>query len=118
MTLAPAAVAKSISIAAESERDVNDEELEKELNKVSELIANLPKAKGPLPKEERRYRENLSMQKAALEKIKEARENRSIDAEVYNSMIYSLLTSWWGKHPYLMHLLVNIRLKSFRYMMF
>ena len=94
---------------------MTDEDLERELRVVCESIDNLPQAEEPLPKEEKQCRDLLSLRKATLEKIKEAKEKKSEDAEMYNSIVYGLLTSWWGKHPLLLHFMVNARLRGIRY---
>ena len=94
---------------------MTDEDLTKELTTVCGSIDNLPQSEGPLSKEEKQRRDLLSLRKATLERIKEAKEKKADDAEMYNSMIYGLLTSWWGKHPFLMHLMVNAKLRGTRY---
>jgi len=94
---------------------MTDEDLEKELQTVCDSIDNLPQVEGPLPREEKKRRDLLSLRKATLEKIKEAKEKKAEDAELHNSIVYGLLTSWWGKHPYLMHFMVNVRLRGVRY---
>ena len=94
---------------------MTDEDLEKELITVCESIDNLPQAEELLPREEKQRRELLSLRKATLEKIKEAKEKKADDAVMYNSIIYGMLTSWWGKHPFLLHLMLNARLRGMRF---
>ena len=94
---------------------MTDEDLEKELTAVCDSIDNLPQTEEPLPKEVKKRRELLSLQKATLEKIKEAKKEKANDAEMHNSMIYGMLTSWWGNHLFLLHLMVNARLRGMRY---
>ena len=94
-------------------KDIHDLKV-KYLGKKGVITTQL-KTLGTLPKEEKKRRELLSLRKATLEKIKEAKEKKADDAEMYNSMVYGMLTSWWGKHPYLMHLMVNARLRGMRY---
>ncbi len=84
---------------------MTDEELQEAINDLSESINNLPKADKSLSKEEKRRRQLLLLKKETLEKIKEAREKNQSDDESYNAMVYGLLTSWWGKHLYLMSLI-------------
>ena len=94
---------------------MTDEDLEEEMRVVCESIDNLPQAEEPLPREEKKRRNLLSLRKTTLEKIKEAKEKKADDAEMYNSIVYGLLTSWWGKHPFLLNFMVNVRLKGLRY---
>jgi len=114
MTPAPVAAARNISIAVEGKGAVRDEDLQKAIQEVCESLDNLSKSDDPLPKEERRRREVLLLKKDILEKIKDAREKNEKDQELYNIMVYGLLTSWGEKHPYLMSLVKsNLRWSSF-----
>ena len=89
---------------------MTNEELQKVLREVSESVDSLRETDKPLSKEEARHREVLLLRREALEKIKEAKEKGLRDEETYNSVFYSLLTSWGDKHPHLMRLiLTNLR---------
>jgi len=90
---------------------MTDEELQKEIQDISESINNLSKPDDPLSKEERRCRAVLLLKKETLDKIKDARERNDKNAELHHSMVYGLLTSWGEKHPYLMGLVQS----SFRW---
>ena len=89
---------------------MTDEELQKAIQAVSNSIDNLPKADKPLSKEERQHREVLLSRMEALERIKEAKASGLRDEETYNSVLYSLLTSWGEKHSHLMRIVMtNLR---------
>jgi len=90
---------------------MTDEELQKEIQNVSESIDNLSKPDDPLSKEERRHRAVLLLKKDILDKIKDAKGKNDKNAELHHSMVYGLLTSWGEKHPYLMSLVQS----SFRW---
>ncbi len=89
---------------------MTDEELEKELQCLCEKIGNPPEAKESLSKKEKGERRMLTYQKETLEKIKLARQKHDRDAEIRGILIYGMLTTWIGRYPYLMHVLVNSRI--------
>ena len=93
---------------------MTDKELQEAIQEVTDSINNLPKANKPLSKEERQYREALLLKKEILDRIKVAKEKGRTDDELYNSVFYGMLTSWIGKHPYLMSLVQsNFRWNAF-----
>ena len=93
---------------------MTDEELLKEIQTVSEGIESLPKSDKELTKEDRRRKYVLLSKKEALDKIRAAREKNDKSQELYQSMVYGLLTSWGEKHPYLAGLArANIRWNMF-----
>ena len=112
MTPAPVVAAKNINTAVEGK--MTDEDLQKAMQEVSEGLDNLPKSDDSLSKEERRRKEVLLLKKDTLDKIKVAREKNDKDQELYNTMVYGLLTSMGEKHPYLMSLVKsNLRWSAF-----
>ena len=114
MTSAPVAAAKNINIAVEGESIMTDAELQKLVQEVSEVIDSLPKPDESQSGAERGRRATLLLKKDTLEKIKEAREKNEKDKELYNLMVYGLLTSFGEKHPYLASLIrANIRWSMF-----
>ena len=93
---------------------MTDEELQQAIQEISESIKNLPESKEPLPREEARKKQVLLSRKEILERIKVAREKNQHGEELYNTMVYGLLSSWGEKHPYLMHLAkANLRWNMF-----
>ncbi len=85
---------------------MTDEELARTIKEISESIANLPKSDKPLPKEEKKRRTVLLMKRKALLNIKSAREKKQQNDEFLNNAVYSLLNSWGGKYPFLVHILM------------
>ncbi len=83
---------------------MTNEELEKAIQEVSESLDNLPEPDEHIP---RLHREVLLLEKKALLKIKEAKKKGNPSQELYNSVYYSLLTSWGEKHPFLLSLVMS-----------
>ncbi len=104
MTPAPAAVARNTRNAAEN-KIMTDEELQRELQNISEAIDRLSKADEPLTSKERRHRQILLLQKETLQRIKEARAKKDFMQERDQTVTYGLLTSMGEKHPLLMSFL-------------
>ena len=114
MSSAHVAAAKNINTAVESENLMTDAELQKLIQDVCESIDSLPKSDKPLSKEERKRKAVLLLKKDVLGKIKEAREKNEKDNELYNTMVYGLLTTVGEKNLYLASLLKsNIRWSMF-----
>ena len=88
---------------------MTNEELEKAMQEVGEKIKNLPEDEKSLSKKERKQRGLLLSQKVALDRIKLAREKNDKDSELQHTITYGMLTSWLGRHPYLMHVFLNAR---------
>ena len=110
MTPAPVAAAKNIRNAAEGKFTMTDEELQQEIQKLSENLNELSDPDKPLSKEARKRQYMLSLRKEALEKAKQAKEKNNQKQEFENMAMYGLLTSWGEKHPFLLHL-ARIKLK-------
>ena len=93
---------------------MTNEELQRELQNISEAIDRLSNSDEPLTKQEKRRKHILLLKKETLQKIKEAREKNQKDQELLHTANYGLLTSLGEKHPYLMHLIKsNLRWSSF-----
>jgi len=93
---------------------MTDEQLQLAIGELNENIRKLPETEDNMSKDDRRWRQLLSMEKQALLRIKEAKEQQRGSEEIYNSMVYGLLTSWGMKHPFLMRIvLTNFRWNSF-----
>ena len=93
---------------------MTDEQLQEAIREVGESLNNLPKSEESLSKEDRKRGYVLLLKKDVLDKIKEAREKNDKSQELYNTMVYGLLTSVGEKHPYLIGLLKsNLRWGGF-----
>jgi len=93
---------------------MTDEDLQEAIREVSESLDNLPKSADSLSKEDKRRRQLLLLKKETLDRIKAAREKNDKDEELYNIMLYGLLTSWGKKHPYFISLVrPNLRWSAF-----
>ena len=87
---------------------MTDEELQQEIQSLSESLDKLPD--DPSTKQERSQRYNLLLKKETLQKIKQAREKGSERDEAHNLMVYNLLETWGEKHPFMTHLVMaNMR---------
>jgi hypothetical protein len=89
---------------------MTDEEIQQEIQKLSESLDKLADPDKPLSKEERKHKYMLLLQKETLEKLKQARETNNKRQEFENAAMYGVLTSWGEKHPFLLHL-ARIKLK-------
>jgi RPA family protein len=89
---------------------MTDEELEQEMQNLSENIDELSKADS-LTKQEKRRQHILELKKETLERIKQAREKKNQSQEVKLSMDYALLEEYGEKHPLLLHL-ARIKLRG------
>ena len=89
---------------------MTDEELEQEIQNLSENIDELSKADS-LTKQEKRRQHILELKKETLERIKQAREKKNQSQEVKLSMDYALLEEYGEKHPLLLHL-ARIKLRG------
>ncbi|MFH1652073.1 MAG: hypothetical protein ABID87_08255 [Chloroflexota bacterium] len=86
---------------------MTNEELEKEMQDVGEILRELDEKK-ELTAAEKQRREFLNASKQALEQIQEAKKKQSFRDEIYNSLVYNVLRSGWGeKHPILMSLMMR-----------
>lgn len=93
---------------------MTDEQLQRALQEISESIDKLPQSDEALSSEERKRKVVLSMKKQVLERIKDAREKNEKGQELYEIIVYGLLTSVGEKHPYLASLIrANIRWSMF-----
>ncbi len=90
---------------------MTDEELQQTMQEVTENIDKLSDPDKPLTKEEKKCRQMLLVKKEILQKIKEAKEKGQKHEELYNSVYYSLLTSWGEKHPFL----ASLAMRNFRW---
>ena len=86
---------------------MTDEELQRAIQDVGENIEKLSNSDKPLTKKENGYKQELLHRQRVLYKIKEAKEKNRRDDEMYNSILYSLLTSRIGKYPFLVRFIMN-----------
>ncbi|MFQ6122953.1 MAG: hypothetical protein ACE5LA_07870 [Dehalococcoidales bacterium] len=84
---------------------MTDEELQKEIQQVSESLDKLYNSDKPLTKEEKKQKRILSVRKQMLNRIKKAREQNDRDRELAATIEYALMTSVGEKHPYLIPLI-------------
>ncbi len=82
---------------------MTDEELQQTIQDLGKDVDKLSSSDNPLTKEESRRRQILLLKRETLQRIKEAREKNDKNQELYNTMAYSLLTSFGEKHPFLLH---------------
>ena len=103
------AAARNTNTVAEGENIMmSNEQLQQALQGVSEDLDKLANSEKPLTKEEEKYRKKLVMRKYVLDKIKEAKEKKHKDDELYNSTVYDLLVPWGENHPILMNLMMRL----------
>ena len=88
---------------------MNDTELQQALQEISDRIGCLPEDKKAWSRDEKKWCQLWQSQKQVLERIQLAREKRDMDAEMQLRMIYGILTSWIGKYPFLLRLVLNTR---------
>ena len=81
---------------------MTDEELEQEIQKLSEDIDRLSKSDS-LTKQEKRRQHILPLKKETLLKIKKAKEKKDLSQELRCSMDYALLEEYGERHPLLLH---------------
>ena len=81
---------------------MTDEDLEQEMQKLSENIDELSKADS-LTKQEKRRQNLLESKKETLERIKQAKEKKNQSQEIKYTMDYALLEEYGEKHPLLLH---------------
>ena len=70
MTPAPAAAARNTKSAAEGKVMLTDDELQQELQNISESIDKLSKSDDPLTKQERRHKHILLLKKEGMKRAK------------------------------------------------
>ncbi len=87
---------------------INDQELQRTLQELSETINGLSNSDGPLTTEEQKYRTRLLRRKDILSLIQESKEKDRKDAELYHTTVYNLLVPWGEKHPVLMFLMLHM----------
>ena len=81
---------------------MTDEDLELEMQKLSENIDELSKADS-LTNQEKRRQNLLESKKETLERIKQAKEKKNQSQEIKYTMDYALLEEYGEKHPLLLH---------------
>jgi hypothetical protein len=109
MSPARAVAAKNIStVAGDDEIMMNEEQLRQALQKVSADLDKLANSDKPLTKEEREYQNRLLRRKYVLGKIKEAKDKKRKDDEVFNSTVYEMLVSWGERHLILMGIMTHL----------
>ena len=81
---------------------MTDEDLEQEMQKLSENIDELSKADS-LTKQEKKRQNLLELKKETLERIKQAKEKKNQSQEIKYTMDYALLEEYGEKHPLLLH---------------
>ena len=90
---------------------MTDEELEQEIQDLSEAIDKLSKSKEPLTKQEKRRKFILPLKKETLQRIKQAKEKKDLSQEIKYNMDYGVLEEYGEKHPILLHL-ARIKLRG------
>jgi len=90
---------------------MTDEELEQEIQDLSEAIDKLSKSKEPLTKQEKRRKYILPLKKDVLQRMQQAREKKDRNQELKCSMDYGLLEEFGDRHPILLHL-ARIKLRG------
>ena len=80
---------------------MTDEELQQEIQNISEAIDRLSNSDKPLTKQEKRRKHILLLKKETLQKIREARAKKDLMQERDLTVTYGLLTSMGEKHPFL-----------------
>ena len=90
---------------------MTDEELEQEIQNLSEAIDKLSKSKEPLTKQEKRRKHILPLQKDILQRMQQAKEKKDRNQELKCNMDYALLEEFGEKHPLLLHL-ARIKLRG------
>jgi len=90
---------------------MTDEELQQELQNISESLDKLPDSDKPLFKEERRRKHMLLLKKETLLRIKQAKEKKDLNQEIKCNMDYALLEEFGERHPLLLHL-ARIKLRG------
>ncbi len=83
---------------------MDDTELQRLIQEMSDGITELSDREEPLTKEERKRKHLLQMKKETLLKIKQAREANSFSQEYSHLVTWGILTSLGEKHPLLMML--------------
>ena len=81
---------------------MTDEELEREIQKLSENIDELSEADS-LTKEEKKRKHLLELKKETLGRIKQAKEKKNQSQEIKLNMDYALLEEYGERHPLLLH---------------
>ena len=81
---------------------MTDEELEREIQKLSENIDELSEADS-LTKEEKKRKHLLELKKETLGRIKQAKEKKNQSQEIKLTMDYALLEEYGERHPLLLH---------------
>jgi len=83
---------------------MDDAELQRLIQEMTDGIAELSNREEPLTKAERKRKRLLQMKQETLLKIKQAREADNFSQEVSLLTTYGMLTSLGEKHPLLMML--------------
>ena len=104
MTPAPAAAVKNTKSAAEGKVMLTDDELQQELQNISESIDKLSDSDDSHTKQEKRRKHILLLKKEALLRIKQAKEKGDTNQELKSNMDYGLVTAFGERHPLLLHL--------------
>ena len=84
---------------------MENEELVKILKDVDDQLAEIKGENHKLSNEDWKKKRQLLMEKAALEKIKKARENGNSTQEVKGILDYSVATTMKGKNKFLAYLM-------------
>lgn len=90
---------------------MTDEELEQEIQDVSDAIDRLSKSDDPLTKQEKRRKHILPLKRDILLRMKQAREKKDTSQELRYSMDYGLLEEFGDRHPIWLHL-ARIKLRG------
>ena len=86
---------------------MTEDELKQEMQIVDSDMEKLPADDKSLTKEERKDKDLLLMKKEVLSRIKDAREKNHKQVEFDNTVYYGVLSSWFGRHPFLRHFVIN-----------
>ena len=90
---------------------MTDEELEQEIQDLSEAIDKLSKSDDPLTKQEKRRKYILPLKRDILQRMQQAREKKDRNQELKCNMDYGLLEEFGDRHPILLHL-ARIKLRG------
>lgn len=82
---------------------MNDEQIKKELQKVTEDLEWLEKAEAPLTKIQKRHKRILGMQKTTLIRLQKATEQGEFNAIHQQIAMYGMLSACKDKHPIFLH---------------
>ncbi len=86
---------------------MKNEELEKTIKELTDILEKLPSDGKLLSKEQKKQRNLLFKKLEALYGLKDARERGSRSDEIHYATCYSVLDSWGEKHPRLVRFIIS-----------